>query len=318
MAAYVARRVLIAIPVLFGILLLSFIMVQMLPGDPATIMLSPEETAGSAELIEKRREELGLNDPLPVQYVNWLRELAQGNMGYSFHRGIPVMDMIGPRVMPTVLLAATGVGIALLVGVPIGVLAALKQNTWIDYVSAAVSMLAISIPTFFQGLVAIFVFALTFNMLPSGGLRTLGVEATTLDLLRHLVLPAMVLSSVLVGPYVRYTRQSVLDALRQDHITTAYAKGASHRRVVVRHALRNSLIPLVTVLAIQIPALLAGTVIIEFVFSWPGMGRLVIEAINSRDYPVILDVVMLTAVLVVVFNFLADVIAAMLDPRIRL
>lgn len=318
MLTYLVRRAFIAVPVLFGILVLTFIMVHMLPGDPATVMLSPEELTGSADLVEQRREEMGLNDPLPVQYVTWVAELAKGNLGYSFHRGVPVTSMIGPRVMPTVLLTASGVGIALLLGVSIGVFAALRQNTWFDYFSAGGSMLAISVPTFFQGLVAIFVFSLWLGVLPSGGLRTLGAEATTRDLLWHLVLPAGVLSSVLMGPYVRYTRQSMLDALRQDYITTAHAKGVPGRGVVVRHALRNSMIPLTTVLAIQIPALLAGTVIIEFVFSWPGMGRLVIEAIGSRDYPIILAVVMMTALLVLLFNFLADVAAAILDPRIRL
>lgn len=318
MLAYLIRRVLIAIPVLLGILALTFVLVHMLPGDPATVLLTPEELIGDPDIIERRRAELGLDRSLPVQYFAWLGELADGNLGVSFHRKVPVTDMMGPRVMPTLVLAGTGVAIALAIGVPVGVAAALRQNTKFDYLSGAGSMLAVSVPTFFQGLIAIYIFSIWLGVLPSGGMRTLGVEASGLDLLRHLILPAAVLSSVLMGPYVRYTRQSLLDVLRLDHVITAKAKGVPYWGVVTKHALRNSLIPLTTVLAVQIPALLAGTVIIEYVFSWPGMGRLVIEGINSRDYPVILAVVMITAVLVLIFNFIADVTAALLDPRIRL
>lgn len=318
MLAYLIRRIMIALPVLLGILALTFILVHMLPGDPATVLLTPEELQGDPEIVERRRAELGLDRPLPVQYVAWLGELMDGNLGQSFHRKVPVTEMIGPRVMPTLILSGTGILIALLVGVPVGVAAALRQNTKLDYASGVGSMLAVSVPTFFQGLIAIYIFSIWLGWLPSGGMRTLGIAPSGTDLLKHLILPAGVLSAVLMGPYVRYTRQSLLDVLRLDHVTTAKAKGVPYWGVVFKHAFRNSLIPLTTVLAVQIPALLAGTVIIEFVFSWPGMGRLVIEGINSRDYPVILAVVMITAVLVLVFNFLADVTAAILDPRIRL
>jgi peptide/nickel transport system permease protein len=316
--AYLVRRIIIAFPVLLGILALTFILVQMLPGDPATVLLTPEEMMGDPGLIERRRAELGLDRPLPVQYVAWLGELAKGNLGTSFHRNVPVTEMLAPRVMPTLILSGTGMVIALLIGVPVGVAAALRQNTKFDYASGVGSMVAVSVPTFFQGLIAIYVFSIWLGWLPSGGMRTLGIPASGIDLLKHLILPASVLSAVLMGPYVRYTRQSLLDVLRLDHVTTAKAKGVPRWGVVVKHALRNSLIPLTTVLAVQIPALLAGTVIIEYVFTWPGMGRLVIEGINSRDYPVILAVVMITAVLVLFFNFIADVTAAILDPRIRL
>lgn len=318
MLAYLIRRIMVAVPVLLGILALTFILVHMLPGDPATVLLTPEELQGDPDIVERRRAELGLDQPLPVQYVAWLGELMDGNLGQSFHRKVPVTEMIAPRVMPTLILSGTGIALALLIGIPVGVAAALRQNTKFDYVSGVGSMFAVSVPTFFQGLIAIWIFSIWLGWLPSGGMRTLGVPVSGWDLFKHLILPAGVLSAVLMGPYVRYTRQSLLDVLRLDHVTTARAKGVPWKGVVVRHALRNSLIPLTTVLAVQIPSLLAGTVIIEFVFSWPGMGRLVIEGINSRDYPVILAVVMITAVLVLVFNFIADVTAAILDPRIRL
>lgn len=319
MLNYAIKRILIAVPVFFGILLLAFVLVQLLPGDPATMMMSIEEFSADSEFIERRRQEMGLDRSIPVQFVGWVRELARGNLGYSFHRrGVAVADLLLSRAGPTLLLTSFGIGVALLVGIPIGVLAALRQNTWIDYLSATVSMLAISIPNFFLGLSGIFIFALTLEWLPTAGYGPLGVERTAGLALRHLILPGGILAAVLVGPYVRYTRQSLLEVLRQDFITTATAKGVPRTGVVVLHGLRNALIPLTTVLAIQIPSLLAGTVIIETIFAWPGMGRLVLEGIQARDYPIIIGVVMASAVLVMLFNLLADLLAALLDPRIRL
>lgn len=318
MVRYTIRRLAIAVPVLFGILLVSFIITRWLPGDPLLMTMSIEEFGASDEYLDQRRADLGLDKPLPVQYVAWLQEVGQGNLGTSFQRREPVTDLIGDRIGPTVLLTGAGVLIALAIGIPVGVLAALKQNSWFDYLSSAGSMVAISIPNFFLGLMAIFVFALRLGWLPTGGLRPLGADPNLLDSIRHLIMPAGVLAAVLVGPYVRYTRQSMLDVLRQDYITTATAKGVPRRTIVFSHGLRNALIPLITVVAIQIPSLLAGTVIIETIFSWPGMGQLVLEGITRRDYPIIIGVVMVSAILVLLFNLAADLIAAMLDPRVRL
>ena len=319
MLTYIARRALIAIPVLFGITVLSFVFTRLLPGDPVLMMLSIEEFAAGEEFIARRRQELGLDQPLIVQYFAWLRELFQGNLGFSYHRrGVSVVDLLLSRAGPTVLLTVTGVSMALLIGVPIGIFAALRQNKLFDYVSAGFSMLAISIPNFFLGLMAIFVFSLWLGWLPTGGIGPLGMERTVGNAMLHLVMPAGVLSAVLIGPYVRYTRQSMLEVLRQDFMTTAKAKGVARPAIVVLHGLRNALIPLTTVVAIQIPALLAGTVIIETIFTWPGVGRLVLEAIGSRDYPIIIGVVMVSAVLVMFFNLVADVLAALFDPRIRI
>ena len=254
---------------------------------------------------------------MPVQFLLWAKDVVTGNFGMSYAQRVPVTEVIGPRWTATVTLALSAVVIALVVGVPAGVVSALRQNTWVDYTSATVSMLAISIPVFFLGLLAIYVFAIVLGVLPSGGMNTLG-EQSFADSLRHLILPACTLAAVLVGPFVRYTRASLLDVLRQDFITTAEAKGVPQTQVVVSHGLRNALIPLVTVLAVQVPALLAGTVITETIFSWPGLGKATLDAISARDYPVILAVVLLSAVLVMVFNLLADIAAALLDPRIRL
>jgi peptide/nickel transport system permease protein len=319
MLAFLTRRIGVAIPVLFGIMLLGFVFVHLLPGDPVQLLISPDQLAGpdSAAYLERARQELGLDKPLPVQFLVWAKDVASGNLGFSYAQRIPVTELLGPRWSATVTLALSAVAVALIVGIPVGVVAALRQNTWVDYASATVSMLAISIPVFFLGLIAIYVFAVLLGWLPSGGMNTLG-EQSFRDSLRHLVLPACTLAAVLVGPFVRYTRASLLDVLRQDFITTAEAKGVPQARIVVSHALRNALIPLVTVLAVQVPALLAGTVITETIFSWPGLGKATLDAISSRDYPVILAVVLISAVLVMLFNLLADVAAALLDPRIRL
>ncbi len=319
MLAFLARRIGIAIPVLFGIMLLGFAFVHLLPGDPVQLLISPDQLAGpdSAAYLARARQELGLDQPLPVQFLVWAKDVFQGNLGLSYAQRVPVTEMLAPRWSATATLALSAVGVALLLGIPVGVVAALRQNTWVDYLSATVSMLAISIPVFFLGLIAIYVFAVLLGVLPSGGQRTLG-ETSVVDALRHLVLPACTLAAVLVGPFVRYTRASLLDVLRQDFITTAEAKGVPGLRIVVSHALRNALIPLVTVLAVQVPALLAGTVITETIFSWPGLGKATLDAIGQRDYPVILAVVLLSAGLVMVFNLLADIAAALLDPRIRL
>ena len=318
MLRYLTKRLMIAVPVLFGILFVAFVLTRMLPGDPILMMMSVEEFEASPQYLETRKAQLGLDKPLPIQYGIWVGEVFKGNLGTSFHRRAPVTELIAGRIGPTALLTGTGVILALLIGIPTGVIAAIRQNTWFDYASATGSMLAISIPNFFLGLMAIFVFSLQFRWLPTGGLRTLGAEPSFGDSLKHLIMPAAVLSAVLIGPYVRYTRQSMLEVMRQDYITTATAKGVPRQSILIFHGLRNALIPLTTVIAIQIPALLAGTVIIETIFSWPGMGQLVLEGITRRDYPIIIGVVLVSAALVMVFNLLADLLAAVLDPRIRL
>lgn len=315
---YVIRRLAISVPVVLGILLISYVLVQMMPGDPVRAMMSPEEIAASPELVEFRREQLGLNQPVLVQFFVWLRELSQGNLGFSIRRGVPVGDMIAERVGPTVLLASVGLLLALVVGVTIGILSALKQNTWIDYSASVGSVAAISIPSFFLGLLAIYVFSISLGLLPSAGTRTLGAEPSLANSIKHLTLPACVLAASLVGSFVRFTRQGMLEVLRQDHITTAKAKGVPYRRIIVKHGLRNALIPLTTMLAVLIPGLLGGVLIVETIFSWPGLGRLFFESIGARDYPVVISMVLISAILVVACNLLADLLAAVLDPRIRL
>jgi peptide/nickel transport system permease protein len=320
MVAFVLRRLAIAVPVVLGILLIAFCFVHLLPGSPIQMLINPNDLSGpdSTKYIANLKAELGLNSPLPIQWLDWMGQLFKGNLGYSYQQQVPVTSLIGQRIGATALLTVTALLLALVIAVPVGVAAALKQRSWFDYAAVGISMLAISIPIFFLGLVAIYVFSLRLGWLPPGGRSTLGVTGSFSDAVRHLAMPACVLAAVLIGPYVRYVRQAMLEVLGMDYIRTAIAKGVPRTGVVFRHALRNALIPLTTVLAIQIPALLAGTLVIETVFAWPGLGLLVYDAISNRDYPIILAVVLLSAVLVVVFNLIADVVAAVLDPRIRL
>ena len=320
MVAFIARRLAIAVPVLLGILLIAFFFVHLLPGSPIQMMINPNQLSGpdSTKYLASLKSELGLDKPLPVQWFDWMVQVFRGNLGYSYQENVPVTTLISQRVGATVTLSLTALLLALVIAVPVGVVAAFKQRSWFDYVSVGLSMVAISIPVFFLGLMAIYFFSLHLGWFPPGGRNTLGVQDSLSDTVSHLALPACVLASVLIGPYVRYVRQSMLEVLHMDYIRTAIAKGVPRMRIVFKHALRNALIPLTTVLAIQIPALLAGTLVIETVFSWPGLGQMVYQAINDRDYPVILAVVMLSAALVVVFNLIADIVAAVLDPRIRI
>jgi peptide/nickel transport system permease protein len=320
MLAFVARRLAIAVPVLLGILLIAFCFVHLLPGSPIQMLLNPQELSGpnSAKYIASLKAELGLDKPLPIQWLDWMGQVFRGNLGYSYQQQVSVTSLISQRIGATVTLSLTALLLALVIAVPVGVVAAFKQRSWFDYVSVGVSMVAISIPVFFLGLMAIYFFSLHLGWFPPGGRNTLGVEDSLSDTVSHLALPGCVLASVLIGPYVRYVRQSMLEVLHMDYIRTAIAKGVPRTRIVFRHALRNALIPLTTVLAIQIPALLAGTLVIETVFAWPGLGQMVYQAISDRDYPIILAVVLLSAALVVVFNLIADIVAAILDPRIRI
>jgi|HubBroStandDraft_3_1064219.scaffolds.fasta_scaffold108633_2 peptide/nickel transport system permease protein len=320
MVAFIARRLAIAVPVLLGILLIAFLFVHLLPGSPIQMMINPNQLTGpdSSKYLASLKAELGLNKPLPVQWIDWMGQVFRGNLGFSYQQSVPVSELISQRIGATVTLSLTALLLALVIAVPVGVVAAFKQRSWFDYLSVGLSMVAISIPVFFLGLMAIYFFSLHLGWFPPGGRNTLGVEDSLSDTVSHLALPGCVLASVLIGPYVRYVRQSMLEVLGMDYIRTAIAKGVPRMRIVFRHALRNALIPLTTVLAIQIPALLAGTLVIETVFAWPGLGQMVYQAINDRDYPVILAVVMLSAALVVVFNLIADIVAALLDPRIRI
>ncbi len=314
MQRYLFRRVLITGPILLGITVLSYLILSLTPGDPVSMLISPSMSRADVEI---QRRALGLNQPVYVRYVKWLNELAHGNLGYSFSSGAPVAKRVGERVLPTLKLTVTALLLSYLIAIPIGVLVATRRYTWIDYAATFFAFIGISLPTFFLGLAGIYIFALRLRWLPVSGTMTLGGEGGLFDAILHLVLPATVLAVAGAGALTRYVRSSMLDVLGQDYVRTARAKGLVEAIVLRRHALRNALIPVITLAGLQLPALLAGAVITEQVFEWPGMGRLTIEAINQRDYPVLMGITLITALLVSVGNLLADLTYSVIDPRIR-
>jgi peptide/nickel transport system permease protein len=318
MGRYILRRLVTNIPVLIGITVITYIIINLAPGDPVTALLDPEQAASLGPgWVEQQREQLGLNDPLPVRYMIWLKEAVQGNLGYSFNDRQPILEKVGDRLWPTLKLMLTVELIALAIALPIGIISAVRQYSWIDYIVTIFGFTAISIPSFFLALGAIYLVSIRLGWLPSAGMATVGQEPSFVDSLKHLILPAMVLGLSHAAPLIRYTRSSMLETIRQDYVRTARAKGLRETVVLFRHALRNAWIPLVTVIALDLPTLLGGTVIIEQVFAWPGMGTLAISAVRGRDYPVIMAINLIAAVMILASNLIADVLYAAIDPRIR-
>jgi peptide/nickel transport system permease protein len=318
MGRYILRRLLISIPVLIGITMVTYLIVNLAPGDPVSAMLNPEAIASQApDWVAQQKANLGLNKPMPVRYVLWLGQIAHGNLGFSYNDRLPVTGKLRERFWPTAKLMLTVEIIALLVAIPVGIVSAVKQYSLIDYIATIFGFTAVSIPSFFLALAAIYIFSVKFGWLPSAGMATIGSPPSLVDSLKHLVLPAMVLGLSQAAPLIRYTRSSMLETIRNDYIRTARAKGLSELMVLYRHGLRNALIPLVTVVALDLPKLLGGTVVIEVVFAWPGMGTLAIESVRNRDYPVIMAINLLAAVLILASNLLADVLYALIDPRIK-
>jgi peptide/nickel transport system permease protein len=318
MGRYLLRRLIISVPVLFGITLVTYVIVNLAPGDPVSALIDPEQVSALGPgWLEEQKRALGLDRPLPIRYVLWLKEVAKGNLGFSFTDRQPITDKIVDRLWPTLKLMLTVQLLALAIAIPIGVLSAVKQYSWLDYLATIFGFTTISIPAFFLGLAAIYVFAVQLRWLPAAGMTTVGQPPSLLDSLKHLILPAVVLGLGQAAPLIRYTRSSMLETVRQDYVRVARAKGLTERAVVYGHALRNALIPLVTVVALNLPQLLGGTVIIEQIFAWPGMGTLAITAVKGRDYPTIMAINLIGAVAIVASNLIADVLYAWIDPRIK-
>jgi peptide/nickel transport system permease protein len=300
---------------LWAVTIVIFALINLAPGDPVRALISPELPPS---VVEARRVQLGLNEPIPVRYVLWLRETLVGNLGFSYLDHQPVAGKIGARVGATVLLMGTGLLVGLLLAIPLGMIAALVPRSFVDYALTTFAFASVSVPTFFLGLVLIFLLALQVRAFPVSGMFTLGVPNTLPDLLRHMVLPVIVLAVQQFPIYMRLMRGSLLEILSGDFIRTARAKGLPERLVVVRHALRNSLLPIVTRLGFGLSWIFGGAVITEQVFQWPGIGLLTIQALATRDYPVIMAINLIAAALVILGNLLADVMYALADPRIRL
>ena len=314
MGKYILKRILIAIPVLIGITLIDYA-IMCLAGSPLEMLKGPRISDAA---LQAKEIAAGLDKPLIVQYFVWLWQLLQGNLGYSMKSYEPVSAMIGSHIGPTLLLMGASLALSLLIAVPAGIYSAVKQYSKGDYAVVTASFIGSSIPSFFLALILIYIFTVKLGILPSGGMNTLGMDGSVADTIRHMVLPVSVLAVSLAGSNIRYIRSSFLEILQQDYLRTARAKGIGYKRVIWKHAMRNALLPIVTVIGMQIPRLFGGAVIIEQVFSWPGLGLMTMTAIMGRDYPVIMGVCLLSAVVVLVSNLITDILYALVDPTIQL
>ncbi|MFH5187388.1 ABC transporter permease [Paenibacillus sp. TAB 01] len=314
MLSYIIKRFLVAIPVLFGVTVFNFLIINLAPGNPVELFVDPTM---SQEMIEARKAQLGLNDPLWMQYVSWLNHLLHGDLGFSLSNFTPVQHLISERLGPTFLLMGVSLLVGLLIAIPLGILSATKQYGKLDYLTTGASFLGISIPHFFLGLGLIYIFALELRLLPTGGMTTLGGDGGLWDKVKHLILPVLVLSTGIAGKKVRYVRASMLEIMGQDFLRTARAKGLPEFVVTNKHALRNALIPIVTVVGLEIPMLLGGAVITEQIFQWPGMGMLTIQSIMSRDYPTLMALNLVAALMVLAGNLFTDIVYSVADPRIK-
>ncbi|MFN8665027.1 MAG: ABC transporter permease [Thermomicrobiales bacterium] len=319
MGQYVVRRILQAVPLLFLISVMSFMLIRM-SGDPMSMY------AQSSSLTQADRERIikehGWDQPKIVQYGYWLRDVARGDLGSSLYTYQPVTQMILERLPNTMILMGTVFILTLIVSIPLAIISALKQYSKLDYVITGASFLAFALPTFWLGLMFIMVFAVKFKewglpYMPAGGMYDLVEGPSLAGLIKHLAMPAIVLSIVSMAAYIRYLRASMIEVLHDDYIRTARAKGLPEGAVTWRHAFRNALIPLVTLITMNIPLIFSGALITEQVFAWPGMGRLFVDHANRGDYPVLMGLVMTVSVLVIIFNLVADIAYAAIDPRIR-
>jgi peptide/nickel transport system permease protein len=314
-SAYIGRRLLLMVPLLLGISVVIFATIQAAPGGPEGALLETGRFI-DPQVIESYRQRLGVDQPLHVQYLRWLSAALTGDLGVSFSTTRPVAEMIAERLPATLELMATSFVLAAILAVGIGILSAVKQHTPIDYLITGASFVGIAMPVFWFALILQLLFSVRLGWLPVAGTETVG--ATSLwDHLQHLILPAAVLSFRNIAGWSRYLRASLVGALRSDYVRTARAKGLPERAVVGVHALRNALIPLVSIMALNLADLFSGAVITETIFAWPGIGRLFVQAMFARDYPLLMGILLMGSVMVVFFNLVADVVYGLLDPRIR-
>ncbi|MCD7762918.1 MAG: ABC transporter permease [Lachnospiraceae bacterium] len=314
MGKYILKRILIAIPVLFGITLIDY-GIMCLAGSPLEMLQGPRVSEAA---VQAKAISLGLDKPFYIQYFVWLGQILQGNLGYSIKSYQSVSSMIASHLPPTLLLMGVSLIVSLLFSVPAGIYSAVHQYSKGDYTVVTVSFLGSSIPGFFLSLLLVYVFTIKLGWLPSSGMTTLGTDGGAVDVIRHMIMPVIVLSFSMAGSTIRYIRSAVLEILQQDYLRTAKAKGIGHFRVINKHALRNALLPIITVIGMEIPVLFGGSIIIEQVFSWPGLGLMTMSAISNRDYPVIMGVCLLSAVVVLVANLLTDILYVLADPTIQL
>ncbi len=304
MLGVIGRRLISVVPIILGVTIVVFSIMHLAPGDPTAIMLGDRATLQD---VVELRDRLGLDDPIPIQYLRWLSRVVRGDFGRSIHTRQPVLDMILQRLPATAELTFTALILSWLIALPVGIFSAVKRNSIADHASMAGALFGVSMPVFWQGLMMILLFSFILGWTPISGRGNIN----------HLILPAITLGTSGAALLARLTRSSMLETIRQDYITTARSKGLVERIVIVKHALKNALIPVVTIMALQLPVLFGGAVITETVFAWPGMGRLMIASIFNHDFPVVQGIVLIIAILVILANLLADILYTFLDPRIR-
>jgi peptide/nickel transport system permease protein len=313
MVRYMVKRFLQGIVLLIVVSIIMFVIIRMAPGGPA-ILLQQDITK---EMAGTMARELGLDRPIAVQYLDWAANVLKGNLGQSLSLKLPVAELIRARMGATLWLAGLAMLLAVCLAIPLGVISAIRRYSIFDYLATGIAFFGISVPVFWFGLMLIILFSVTLQWLPSGGMYTIGADFSVADRLKHALMPAIVLSSASMAQLARYTRSSMLSALREDFVRTARSKGLSERIVIYKHALRNALIPVVTMLGVIVPRLVGGAAITETIFSWPGMGRLAVDAAFQRDYPVIMAVTLLVSLIVIVAGQVVDLIYVLIDPRIK-
>ena len=302
---------------LLALSVLIFILLRLTPGDPIDAYIDPNIPMSQDQLAELRSQ-LGLDKPLPVQYLAWLQQAISGNLGFSIKRqDQPVLDLVLSRIGPTVLLMGSALVIAIVAGIVTGVVSAVRRNSPVDLSFSVFALVGISSPAFLSALIGLYIFAVRLRWAPSGGMLTPGAEFSIADLLHHLILPAALLSIAQAALIMRYMRSSLLEVLNQDYVRTARAKGVKEFWVIAKHALRNALLPVVTVIGSTIGLAIGGAIFIESVFNWPGMGLLLVNAVETRDYPVIMGATLIIGACVIVVNLLTDITYAVIDPRIK-
>jgi len=318
MYALLIRRFLMVIPTLFFVSVISFAIIRAAPGDPVRMYTSSGMSKANAADIERIRENLGLNDPLPVQYVRWLQQAVQGNLGYSIVNHRPVSELILEKLPASLSLMGISLVLSMSVGLVVGALAAVKRYSVFDYATTIFAFLGSSLPSFWLSMILIWLFAVRLGWLPTGQMHSFRPSGPVwLDTAKHFVLPVIVTSYVGLIVWVRYQRASMIEALNQDYVRTARAKGLNERSVLFRHAWRNSLVPIVTLFGFSISNLVAGSYVIEYVFSWPGMANFGFDAILKRDYPVIMGVTLISSIFIIFGNLLADLAYLVINPQIR-
>jgi peptide/nickel transport system permease protein len=315
MAKYLLTRSIQNVVLLWLVSMIGFGILYLAPGGPlAQFALVP---GMSQAQLTKIAEQMGLDRSIPAQYWEWFTRLLSGDWGHSFRDGQAVLAVIASHLWSTLELMASSTILAILLGTWIGVLGAIRRYSLFDYLATVGAMIALSIPTFWFGLITIYIFSVELKWLPGGNMYTIG-NGSVLDYLHHLIAPCLVLALVTIATWSRYMRSSMLEVINQDYIRTAHAKGAPERVVLIHHAIRNALLPMITIAGMQLPTVLSGALVTETVFTWPGMGRLFLDSLSYRDYPVVMGILMFSAVLVLIGNMLADALYAVCDPRIRL